>query len=345
LTSKEFRIKIGSIQSSEEKHLKVSASPPSPSISSSTKQSGLRHRRVLVQAGILAEVPRQAGYLLLSREAGAQPPAVAKALKRLVAALKNLPEANKAGAAGMHVLGLSDLLARSLGRPIAGHRPFLALANAKVDLPVTQSDVLVWLRGSDQGDLFHDMRRLCASVHGVLKVDSFVQAFKHRKGNDLSGFEDGTENPKDDLALACALQEDGSSLLAQQRWEHHFARFDAMTPKARNHALGRDLSSNEELDDAPASAHVKRTAQESFVPEAFVLRRSMPWLEGHQAGLMFAAFARSFDAFEAQLKRMSGAEDGKIDGLFSFTRPLGGGYYWCPPVHADGAINLTTLKL
>jgi porphyrinogen peroxidase len=48
---------------------------------------------------------------------------------------------------------------------------------------------------------------------------------------------------------------------------------------------------------------------------------------------MFVSFGHSFDAFEAQLKRMSGAEDGIVDGLFSFTRPLGGGYYWCPPVH------------
>jgi porphyrinogen peroxidase len=341
----EFRIKIGPAQRNEEKHLKVSESLLSPTVPSSTKQSALRQRRVLAQPGILAEVPRQAGYLLLSREAGAQPPATAKALARLVAALQNLPESKNAGAAGMHVLGLSDLLVRALGRQIAGHRPFLALANAKVDLPVTQSDVLVWLRGSDQGELFHAMRRLCASVQGVLKVDSFVQAFKYRKGNDLSGFEDGTENPKGNLALACAFQEDGSSFLALQRWQHHFARFDAMTAKARNHALGRDLFTNEELDDAPASAHVKRTAQESFKPEAFVLRRSMPWLEGQDAGLMFAAFGRSFDAFEAQLKRMSGAEDGKIDGLFGFSRPLGGGYYWCPPVHAGGAINLMTLKL
>ena len=31
-----------------------------------------------------------------------------------------------------------------------------------------------------------------------------------------------------------------------------------------------------EIDEAPESAHVKRTAQESFDPEAFILRASMP---------------------------------------------------------------------
>ena len=70
-----------------------------------------------------------------------------------------------------------------------------------------------------------------------------------------------------------------------------------------------------EIVDAPASAHVKRSAQESFEPEAFILRRSMPWAEGARGGLNFVAFGKSFDAFEAQLKRMAGAEDGITDVL------------------------------
>jgi putative iron-dependent peroxidase len=47
---------------------------------------------------------------------------------------------------------------------------------------------------------------------------------------------------------------------------------------------------------------------------------------------MFVAFGKSLDAFEAQLKRMAGAEDGTVDALFTFTRPVTGAYYWCPPV-------------
>jgi putative iron-dependent peroxidase len=58
----------------------------------------------------------------------------------------------------------------------------------------------------------------------------------------------------------------------------------------------------------------------------------MPWADATQAGLMFVAFGKSLDAFDAQLKRMAGAEDGIVDALFSFTRPVTGAYYWCPPV-------------
>ncbi|MEL0028198.1 MAG: peroxidase, partial [Perlucidibaca sp.] len=101
---------------------------------------------------------------------------------------------------------------------------------------------------------------------------------------------------------------------------------------------------NEELEDAPDSAHVKRTAQEDFDPEAFVLRRSMPWTAGRRAGLVFVAFGSSLAAFEAQLTRMSGAEDGIVDALFRFSRPVNGAYAWCPALR-DGRMDLTPLGL
>jgi porphyrinogen peroxidase len=63
-----------------------------------------------------------------------------------------------------------------------------------------------------------------------------------------------------------------------------------------------------------------------------------------RAGLMFVAFGRSFDAFEAQWARMTGAEDGVIDGLFRFTRPISGAYFWCPPVKV-ARVDLSALGL
>ena len=78
------------------------------------------------------------------------------------------------------------------------------------------------------------------------------------------------------------------------------------------------MSDNEELEDAPESAHVKRTAQEDFEPEAFVVRRSMPWADANSEGLEFVAFGASLDAYEAQLTRMSGLEDGTVDCAFPF---------------------------
>ena len=54
---------------------------------------------------------------------------------------------------------------------------------------------------------------------------------------------------------------------------------------------------------------------------------------------MFVAFGHSLDAFEAQLRRMVGAEDGITDALFRFTWPVTGAYFWCPPM-ANGWLDL-----
>jgi len=69
------------------------------------------------------------------------------------------------------------------------------------------------------------------------------------------------------------------------------------------------------------------------------VRRSMPFADPGGEGLMFVAFGKSFDAFEAQLSRMVGLEDGITDALFRFSRPETGGYYWCPPFR-DGQLDL-----
>ena len=70
----------------------------------------------------------------------------------------------------------------------------------------------------------------------------------------------------------------------------------------------------------------------------------MPWAEGTDAGLNFVSFGKSFDAFEAVLNRMVGNEDGITDALFTFTRPITGAYYWCPPMK-DGKLDLSALGI
>jgi putative iron-dependent peroxidase len=107
--------------------------------------------------------------------------------------------------------------------------------------------------------------------------------------------------------------------------------------------VGRSRRTNEELADAPPSAHVKRTAQESFDPPAFMLRRSMPYGTVHEHGLYFVAFGATLDAFERALRRMAGLDDGIVDGLLGFSHAVSGGYYWCPPLGDDGRLDLRAL--
>ena len=137
---------------------------------------------------------------------------------------------------------------------------------------------------------------------------------------------------------------DGSSFVAMQQWVHDMDAFEATSGTERDHIMGRNLQTNDELEDAPESAHVKRTEQESFTPQAFVLRRSMPWALGSKMGLMFVAFGHSLDAYEVQMRRMAGEEDGITDAMFTISKPVSGSYLWCPPMYG-GAPDLRQLGL
>lgn len=289
------------------------------------------------QAGLLEAVPTVARYLTFS-----------------VATSQAAPDALRALAAQADgrslVVGVGASLAEALRKPIDGLRTYAAGVAPGLELPSTPAALWCWLRGDDRGDLVHRSRHLQSALSPAFALQDSIDAFRHHRGLDLSGYEDGTENPTGDEADAAALVSgrgpglDGSSFVAVQPWVHDFGRLEAMNPAEQDHAIGRRRSDNEELDDAPASAHVKRTAQESFAPEAFVLRRSMPWADAQRAGLVFVAFGHSFDAFEAQWRRMTGGEDGITDALFRFTRPIGGAYFWCPPMRG-GRLDLRALGL
>ncbi len=289
------------------------------------------------QPGILAAVPAAGRYLSFSTRPQGE----------LRVALRALAE----WADGQRlVMGLGESLVRALGRDIPGLRRFAGAVGPGLELPSTPAAPWCWLRGDDRGVLLHLTRKVHAAVSGALALDQVIEAFRHRAGLDVSGYEDGTENPSGDAAVQAAVAArqgaglDGASFVAVQQWHHDFDPFDAMSAREQDQSIGRRCSDNVERDDAPASAHVKRTAQESFEPAAVMLRRSMPWAEGQRSGLVFVAFGKSFDAFEAQLRRMIGAEDGITDALFRLSRPITGAYFWCPPLR-NGRLDLRALGL
>ncbi|MCX4216310.1 MULTISPECIES: Dyp-type peroxidase [Pseudomonas] len=290
------------------------------------------------QPGILATpVPPQARHLFFALES-------VEALPQAIDNLLNLVDGKSA------VIGFGESLAKALNVKIDGLRSFPALTGVGVENPSTQHALWVWLHGVDRGELLNRSTALEATLAPALRLVQMQETFRHKDGHDLTGYEDGTENPHDEAAIAAALLSEGAdglvggSFAAIQQWQHDLKGFHALSAEDKDNIMGRRLSDNEEIDDAPVSAHVKRTAQESFAPEAFVLRRSMPWIEGDRAGLMFLAFGFSLDAFEAQLRRMSGLEDGITDGLYRISRPITGGYYWCPPLQ-NGHLDLRALRI
>ena len=278
------------------------------------------------QPGVLAEVPSHARYVTFRRRgAGADP---RPDLERLAA----LPVDES------RVVGLGASLVGELGTDIAGLRTFPALDGAGLTVPSTPADLWCWLRGEERGELVHSSRRVRRALLDAFEVETVIDAFRHLEGRDLTGYEDGTENPTGDDAAATAVVSaageglDGSSFVAVQQWVHDLDRFESFGRREQDEIIGRRRSDNEEMEDAPEAAHVKRTEQEAFDPPAYLVRRSMAWADATREGLVFVSFSASLDPFETLMRRMTGAEDGVADHLFRFTRPVTGAWFWCPPV-------------
>lgn len=306
------------------------------------------------QRGIFADVPKHARYLRYTRAALA----TSADLRAILQALATLVDGEQV------VLGLGLALMKDLyphaAVAIPGLHDFTAPAGSKVTWPHSPADLWLWLRATPTQDLGHLIsisQQLHSLLHPAFELLDAVDAFRHmNKGDeaagvsrDLTGFQDGTENPKGRKALAAAFAANGSSFVAVQHWQHRWARIHSMSKHAQDHAMGRDRASNDELEDAPESAHIKRTTQEDFIlsdgSEGFSWRRSMPWVAGDTSGLHFVSFGKSFEAFERQLRRMSGADDGITDAVLHMSQPLRTSYFWCPPMLAgrQKQLNLSFL--
>ena len=290
------------------------------------------------QPGILPGIPRVARYLSFSVRTNSTKDSVLQSLRTL--AIDN-----------RCVVGVGAPLILHCGGSLEKLRTFPPLSGPGVQIPSTQHALWCWLRGDDQGELVNRGNSIVAALSGTLQLEHVVDGFKYGDGEfglDLTGYEDGTENPVENEAVKAALLQgsgaglDGSSFVAVQQWSHDLATFNVLPGRDQDDIIGRRKSDNEELENPPASAHTKRTEQESFDPEAFVLRRSMPWATASGQGLVFVAFGHSLDAFEAQLTRMAGLEDGIPDALFRFSQPINGSYYWCPPV-VRGKLDISAL--
>lgn len=241
------------------------------------------------QQGLLATpVPTQARHLFFTLHTPEALPAVLDALQPHVDGQRL-------------ILAVGAPLVKALGREVPGLRAFPQL-DAVVENPSTQHGLWLWLRGEERGDLLLQAQVLEHLLAPALRLADSVDGFLHRGGHDLTGYEDGTENPLDEDAVAAAIVAGeqpglaGSSFAAFQLWKHDLEYFKSLPQPEQDNIIGRRLSDNEELDDAPASAHVKRTAQESFEPEAFMVRRSVAWADSRGAGLAFVALGHSLEA-------------------------------------------------
>jgi len=250
-------------------------------------------------------------------------------------------------------VAIGEPLARSLGRKVPGLSTFAAMSAPGAGVPSTQQALWVMLQGATQGAIFVNSQKVRALFEPDFAIVDSMPTF-HNASHDITGYEDGTENPKGKKAVKAAIVAKGggpdmpgmagSSFVGVQRWVHDLAYFNSLPQSKRDNVIGRRLVDNEDIESAPKSAHVKRTAQENFEPNGFMLRRSMSFADQGIKGLEFIAYVAHVDTLDRQMRAMAGLTDGIADALFQFSKPVTGGYYWCPPLRS-GRLDLRVLGL
>jgi len=207
-------------------------------------------------------------------------------------------------------------------------------------IPSAQHDLWLWLHSAGPDSVFNIARVAGAHLSTHARLVDELPSFVYGASLDLSGFEDGTENPPLDEAPDVAVIPDGEpcaggSVALLQRWVHDLDGFEALEQSDREAVIGRTLYGSVELEEhrRPASAHVSRVVIEDDNGEELeIFRRSTAYGGVSEHGLMFVAFSRERSRLSRMLARMAGAEDGVRDRLTEFSTPVSSAWYVVPPV-------------
>ncbi|MDP1794501.1 MAG: Dyp-type peroxidase [Acidimicrobiales bacterium] len=203
-------------------------------------------------------------------------------------------------------------------------------------IPATQHDLWLWLHASGPDAVFNVARIAAVELADLATVAFEQPCFTYQASQDLTGFEDGTENPPLDEAIESAtIAGDGGSIVLLQKWVHDLDGFEALELSDREQVIGRTLAGSVELDEenmVPGS-HVSRVVIEDDAGEELeVFRRSTTFGGVTEHGLMFLAFSADRVRLERMLQRMAGADDGVRDRLTEFSTPVRSAWYYAPPL-------------
>ncbi|MGA8014976.1 MAG: Dyp-type peroxidase [Candidatus Dormiibacterota bacterium] len=199
-------------------------------------------------------------------------------------------------------------------------------------MPATQHDAVLWLSGSAYDVVFDEARQAITAIAPFGSVQAETSSWPYRRDRDLTGFEDGTENPSLLDAPGVALIPDGSAgeggtILLLQQWPHDAAAWESLSVEAQEQVMGRTKQGSVELDPQPPDSHVARTDQDVH---GHVFRRNMPYGTVTNHGTMFVGFSAAQRPLQSMLESMAGTGDGVRDALTRYTRPLTGAYYFIP---------------
>ena len=243
---------------------------------------------------------------------------------------------------------------------VAGFRPELWRAAAPADapsdaasfespligpdgytIPATQTDIFTWIAGAAYDNVFDIATAVVDTLNPFAIPLREVTGWTYQYNRDLTGFQDGTENPTLVDAPEVALIPEGEpgaggSILLFQQWKHDADAWRALAVAAQERIIGRTKAESIEFEESrmPADSHVTRTTLEEGDKELKIFRRNTPYGSVGDHGTVFVGFAKQQHRLQRMLERMAGIGDGIRDALTRFSIPLTGAYYFIPALSA-----------
>src|SRR5713101_1535234 len=136
-------------------------------------------------------------------------------------------------------------------------------------MPATQHDLWLWVAGHAYHKVFDVAREAIVTLAPVARLAAAAAAWPYKESRDLTGFIDGTENPRLSEAPEVALIPDGSpgaggSVVLIQKWMHDAVAFEALAVEEQEKVIGRTKDTSTELAEEVrgAESHVSRTVIE-----------------------------------------------------------------------------------
>ena len=288
------------------------------------------------QSGITALGTTDHVYLELDLVQGKDPK---EAIGRLAAAI-NLPTTVSANA----VVGVRPELwakvsdAQHVPNDVHGFNEPLKGKDG-YEMPATQHDAWVWVASFSRSQAFEVSSYILKQLKGYFKLADETVGWAYELNRDLTGFEDGTENPgaletPGLVGVPAGQPGAGSSVLLFQKWSHRIREWSNLSVDRQQDVIGRTKQDSTELpeDAMPDSSHVSRTVVEKDGEEQDVFRRNTSYGELENHGTTFVGFSFEQWRLEEMLRQMAGADGGPRDALTYFTDAETGSWYVCPSV-------------
>lgn len=215
---------------------------------------------------------------------------------------------------------------------------FSPISGGVLDAPSTQADLLFWLHSVEHDDVLDAALAVQRVLGDKAELTLDLPGFVYRDSRDLTGFVDGSANPKEDARFAAALVPEGDTgaggaFVMSQKWVHDLAKFESLAVPDQERVIGRTKADSIELegDAMPADSHVSRTDVKLDGTAMKIYRRSAPFGGAGEKGLYFIAFSCDPMRFDVMLQRMFGTSDDDLhDQLVHYTVPVSGSYWFAP---------------